>query len=180
MIYLNEGFDGVTAPALPSGGSTVGSPVTSTSHFYSSPNSLKMAGTGARQEYWEASATDSNYGQVSASAKFYWDATPTANMTLHLYLRATNGPTSSVVPNYCLAAFLGIYSGSSGMVLDYYNSTGTTPTSAASIAQSVFNGVSTWSSGTWYNVTFTAAPWADCTADKLVLYVQRMSDGSAA
>ena len=140
---MNEGFDGVTAPALPSWGSTVGSPVTSTSHFDSSPNSLKIAGTLARQEHREVSATDSNYGQVSASAKFYWDATPTANMTLHLYLRATNGPTSSVVPNYCLAAFLGIYSGSSGMVLDYYNSTGTTPTSAGSIAQSVFNGVST-------------------------------------
>lgn len=75
-IIKSENWDGVTAPAIPSGWTATANIVTTTGANYSSPNSVNTNTTGSNQDIY-TNANDGNGGDAQAFVTFQYNSIAT-------------------------------------------------------------------------------------------------------
>lgn len=88
----SENFDGVPAPAIPSGWVADTNIVTETTSFQSSPNGVTSGNTTANTMFWDTN-DDGNGGAAQASAWLHYGGSTSA-VILYVFCRMTSVPTS--------------------------------------------------------------------------------------
>lgn len=173
--YINETWDGVTAPSLPAGWTITGgsgySGVTSTSNKYSGTNALRFSGVSGAYIYASKTTTDTNRGNVWIEAKFSPVSVSGSYNFFILDCRCLSNPSGTGNPHNSFR-FVGQFnsgttwelrtldgSGSEGAIL----SVGISPTITA---------------GAWYRCILSVQETLTGQYQQVAGYVQRMSDNA--
>lgn len=180
--YLDENFDGVTPPALPTGWTSTGDTgfacVTSSTKARSGANSLKMSGLSSSFGYANLPyALDGNLGQVQMEAYFSPSSiTNGVRNAFSVYARCLGAP-SGVTPPLSGWEFYGSFGGNDPLgswVIAELSSTGTR-NYWAFISDPAS---STFSSSDWYRAILTVQDTYDGINVLVAAYMQRASDGA--
>lgn len=159
---LAENFDGVTAPALPSGWVMAAGYQTETSSFVSSPNGLANVTNNNFGTAYYNTVTDGNGGDAQASAWFHWSASGGGGASPVVLCRITSVSAGLfTAPLTCYAAIADF--GVSGFTLN-----------------KVVNGVVT-QLGASLSFAFSVGEkyllYCRCVGTTIILRCQRASDG---
>lgn len=173
-IYLNENFDGVTPPALPSGWSVTGGSgfavATSSAFSFSGANSLKYSGLSGSYAFAYVPATlDINGGNTWLEAK-YRCGTTSADQYWFLCARCQTAPSGATAPANAFI-FNGDFNGTGFFQIQQTNGAG-------AISQLVQNNISpTFTVGNFYRCILTINDTPDGAFAVICGFVQRMVDG---
>lgn len=165
----SEAWDGVTAPAIPSGWNADANYLTSTSFYQSSPNGLMLsnsASSGANY-YITWGTADGVSGQVRASTRLRFGGAADGNR-IGLTARGTGSTLdSSSTTQYVLWC----KTLSSGGTKDQVTLAKIASGSETQLGANLMTGTNRFSAGSWYRA------WLVCNGNSLTAQVQRLSDG---
>lgn len=174
-VYINENFDGVTIPALPSGWSSyagTGTVVTSSVKPHSGSKSLILTALGQYCYAFEASLVDSDFGSTWAEMWFSPSVNPTNFTDPFIVQRAQSSPSSQTPPDGYQLLF-GIWTGEAARFSWKYGGASATLSSF-----SASNILSLFPSTDFYRLIFTLRDIPDGPSIVLACYCQRASDSS--
>lgn len=171
MTYINENFDSLTPPALPSGWtSSGGTAVSTTTTAYSGTKSLALSGLSGNYGFaWKAGAVEDNGTSTRVRAKMKPDSVGGGSVYWFLYGGSGTPPSGNTRPDsgFC---FFGNFNNEGFFG---FQDAGSAHADAGSATLTPG-----FSASEWYEVSFVIERDLDYTAVRLVGYVQRVSDGA--